>query len=98
MNCRLVRSVLRSTGLLLLASTLAFAQTEANVSGTVTDPSGAHVVGATVTALNTATGVTTSVQTNEAGVYTMPSLPPGNYNFTAEQPGFRKASISSVAL
>ncbi|MBZ5607958.1 MAG: carboxypeptidase regulatory-like domain-containing protein [Acidobacteriia bacterium] len=85
-------------GVWLLSAALAFAQTEANVSGTVSDPSGAKVVGAIVTALNASTGVNTTIPTNDAGVYTMPSLPPGNYKFTAEHPGFRKGVIDDVVL
>ncbi|HLH00677.1 MAG TPA: carboxypeptidase regulatory-like domain-containing protein [Bryobacteraceae bacterium] len=82
----------------LMSGLVAYAQTDARVSGTVSDPSGAAVVAATVTALNTSTGAATPVTTNEAGVYTMPSLPPGNYSFTAEHPGFRKAVIADVVL
>ncbi|MBZ5606585.1 MAG: carboxypeptidase regulatory-like domain-containing protein, partial [Acidobacteriia bacterium] len=55
-------------------------------------------MGATVTALNIATGVRTPVQTNEAGIYTMPSLLPGKYTFTAEHAGFRKAVVDEVIL
>jgi hypothetical protein len=77
----------------------AFAQqTDATVSGTVTDPSGAHVVAATVTARNVATGVAVPVTTNEAGVYSFPPLPPGKYTFTAEHPGFRRSVITEVEL
>jgi hypothetical protein len=76
----------------------AYAQTDASVSGTVTDPTGAHVVGATVTALNVATGIAVPAKTNEAGVYTMPPLPPGKYTLTAEHPGFRKSVINDVDL
>ncbi len=82
----------------LLLGPVAFAQTDASVSGTVADPSGAHVVSATVTALNVATGVATPAITNEAGVYTLPPLPPGRYTFTAEHPGFRKSVINDVEL
>ncbi|HWZ32507.1 MAG TPA: TonB-dependent receptor [Bryobacteraceae bacterium] len=64
----------------------------------MTDPSGAHVVNAIVVALNVSTGVRAPVQTNEAGVYTMPSLQPGKYTFTAEHAGFRKAVLSDVEL
>ncbi len=109
MNHRLVSALFHRTpsaglrlGLLLstllLSAALSFAQNDAHVSGTVTDPSGAHVVNATVTALNIATGAPTSVTTNDAGIYTMPSLPPGRYNFTAEHAGFRKAVINAVEL
>src|SRR5579871_6688580 len=84
-------------GPLFLGSS-AFGQTDASVSGTVTDPSGAHVVNAIVTATNVDTGARTPVQTNEAGVYTMPSLLPGKYTFNAEHPGFRKAVLNDVTL
>src|SRR5579864_8598258 len=102
MGNRLVRDtalkLLVFIGALLCVAAPLFSQTDAHVSGTVTDPSGAHVIGATVTALNGATGAATPVQTNDAGVYTMPSLPPGTYTFSAEHPGFRKAVIPQVEL
>src|SRR5271169_3178780 len=83
----------------LLCGSYAFAQqTDASVSGTVTDPTGAHIVAAIVTALNTATGTATPATTNEAGIYAMPGLRPGTYTFTAEHPGFRKSVESGVVL
>jgi hypothetical protein len=82
----------------LLFGSYVFAQTDAAVSGTVTDPTGAHVVAATVIALNAATGIATPATTNEAGVYTMPGLPPGKYKFTAEHSGFRKSVLDDVEL
>src|ERR1700733_7762844 len=85
-------------GSLLFGGVLYAQQTDATVSGTVTDPTGAHVVAAVVTALNTNTGVATPASPNEEGVYTMPQLPPGKYNFTAEHPGFRKSVLSDVEL
>jgi hypothetical protein len=85
-------------GALLLGAFGYAQQTDATVSGTVTDPTGAHVVAAIVTALNANTGVATPATTNEAGIYTMPQLTPGKYNFTAEHPGFRKSVISDVEL
>src|SRR5579863_2618244 len=93
-----LRSVCVCFAFLLLAS-LSFGQaTDATVSGTVTDPSSAHVVGANITAINVATGVTLTASTNEAGVYVFPSLPVGKYRITAEHPGFRKASVNEVEL
>jgi hypothetical protein len=76
----------------------AFAQTDATVSGTITDPSGAHIVNATVTALNTSTGVATTSHTNDAGVYVFPALPPGTYRISAEHSGFRKTFLNDVVL
>src|SRR5207253_7578702 len=86
------------TFVLFLSSTLAFSQTDATVSGTVTDPTGAHIVTATVTALNAATGIVTTTQTNQAGVYVFAALSPGQYRLTVEHAGFRKAVISDVTL
>jgi len=83
---------------LILVSVSAFAQTDATVSGTVVDPSGAHVAGATVTAVNTATGLQFTAQTNDAGIYVFAALPPGNYRFTGEHSGFRKATLPEVVL
>ncbi|HYL37523.1 MAG TPA: TonB-dependent receptor [Bryobacteraceae bacterium] len=83
---------------LLLASVASAQTTTATVSGTVTDSTDARVVGASVTALSVATGVTTTSTTNEAGVYVFPSLAPGQYTFTAERAGFRRAVISDVIL
>jgi Carboxypeptidase regulatory-like domain len=94
----LLRASLLSVCALLMSWSVAFAQTDAKVSGTVTDPTGAHIVAAIVTALNTATGTSTPATTNEAGVYTMPSLLPGKYTFTAEHPGFRKSVTNDVEL
>ncbi len=77
---------------------ICFAQTDATVSGTVTDPSSAHVGTATVTAVNVGTGAVTTAQTNEAGIFVFPALTVGTYRFTAEHAGFRKATIPDVQL
>jgi hypothetical protein len=71
----------------------AFSQsTNAAVTGTIQDTSGAVLPGVMVTATNTATGVVTTVVSNEAGAYTFPSLLPGSYKITAELPGFQTKS------
>lgn len=72
--------------------------TDAVLSGTVTDPSGAAVPGAAVSATNVKTGVITSTTSNEAGVYLFAALPPGVYRVTAERAGFRKAVYNDVLL
>ena len=60
---------------------LAFAQLggTGTIQGTVTDPSGAIVPGAGVSATNVATGVKTTRETSAAGVYVLHALPPGQY-------------------
>src|SRR5262245_29534716 len=59
------------------------------VSGTIEDSTRAVLPGGTVTATNTATGVVTTVVTNESGAYNLPSLLPGGYKISAELPGFQ---------
>lgn len=83
----------------LLLVTPAFGQsTNATVTGTISDSSGALIPGVTVTAANTATGVVTTVITNETGAYNFGSLLPGAYKLTAELPGFRTQSFTNVRL
>ena len=60
----------------------------ATISGSVTDPAGANVPAATVTILNTDTGITRDLQSNEAGVFVAPFLPPGHYEVRAQAAGF----------
>ena len=60
------------------------------ISGTVTDPGGAIVPGATVTVTNTETNVSTPLTTNASGFYEAPLLPGGQYQVTVEAPGFKK--------
>lgn len=83
----------------LALCTQAFAQsTFATVSGTVADPSGAVLPGVSLTATNTATGVATTVVSNEAGAYNLTGLLPGVYTVSAELPGFQKATYTDVTL
>jgi hypothetical protein len=72
--------------------------TNATVTGTISDTSGALIPGVTVTATNAATGVVTTVLTNETGAYNFGSLLPGTYKVTAELAGFRTQSFTDVRL
>jgi hypothetical protein len=69
-----------------------------SITGLVSDPSGAVVVGARVVAENTATGVKTSVQTNSAGVYTLRFLPIGTYTVTIAAKGFATEKVEAFPL
>jgi hypothetical protein len=80
-----------------MAAGMAYAVT-ASISGTVTDTSGAAIVGATVTATNVDTGVTAKQQTNSEGYYSFQSLPLGKYNVAVEQKGFKTYRQSGVVL
>jgi len=84
-----------------LLCSAAFGQTQAtaaDLSGTVNDPNGAVVAGATVTATQKGTGLSRTVQTGADGVYRMLGLPPGDYEVTAEAATFKKVVISDVKL
>ena len=72
--------------------------TNATLSGTVSDQTGAAVGGATITALHSRTGASTSATTNDEGVYTFASLQPGTYRVTAERTGFRRLVHDEVIL
>ncbi|HEY3122141.1 MAG TPA: carboxypeptidase regulatory-like domain-containing protein [Vicinamibacteria bacterium] len=76
---------------LALAASPSLAQTiRGTLTGTVTDTTGAVVPGITVTVTNAATGISSSAVTNQQGAYTIPLLPPGTYQATVEQTGFKK--------
>ncbi|HEU4981153.1 MAG TPA: TonB-dependent receptor [Acidobacteriaceae bacterium] len=86
-------------GLLAFCCTVGLAQTVTGaVSGTVTDPSGAVVPGATVTATDIATGVHTTTKTNNDGAYSIRFLTIGNYNVTVSANGFAPQTMGPFAL
>ncbi|HZH90810.1 MAG TPA: carboxypeptidase-like regulatory domain-containing protein, partial [Pyrinomonadaceae bacterium] len=72
--------------------------TSADITGRVTDQSGAAVVNATVTIRNAGTGQTRSVQTDEEGAYTVTQLPPGNYELAVEAASFSRAVSKDLQL
>ncbi len=95
-----VRHALRMTLLLMLVALCAgtaFAQFSASIQGTVTDASGAVVPGAAVTLQSDAQQVTSSAQTDNAGVYRFLSIAPGNYKVTIKAAGF-SARTTPVAV
>lgn len=60
-----------------------------SINGTVFDPTGAVVPGATVVAKNVATGIETTRQTTDAGLYVITPLPPGEYKVIVTVAGFQ---------
>src|SRR5215475_6561596 len=64
------------------------------VVGTVTDPSGAAISGATVTLTYTATNAVRTATTNDTGRYNFPNVQPGQYNLTITKGGFRQVKMS----
>lgn len=72
--------------------------TSGTILGRVTDPQGAVVPGASVTARNDATGFTQGAQTNEDGEYTLPILPPATYTVTVAKENFTTATSEGNKL
>jgi len=75
-----------------------WAQATAQISGTVTDPSGAVLPGAEVTATQTETGVVRTTLSNETGSYILPNLPLGPYRLEISLPGFRTFVQTGIVL
>jgi hypothetical protein len=93
-----------STGKLLLSFTffaagLLFAQGErATITGTVTDSTQAVVPGARIVVRNVNTNISNQVESNSAGVFVVPALPPGTYDLTVEKEGFRSYRTTNIPL
>ncbi|MGD0096271.1 MAG: carboxypeptidase regulatory-like domain-containing protein [Terracidiphilus sp.] len=82
-----------------ISGLLAHAQgTSASLTGTVTDPSGAAVAGATVTVTNTGTNLAQSAKTNSIGVFVIRPLPIGTYSLTIAAPGFDRYMQTGIEL
>jgi hypothetical protein len=83
----------------LLLSTGAFAQEfRGTISGTVTDPTGAVVPGASIEVMETRTGTINRTTSDAAGQYVAPFLPPGDYSITATKPGFETFTRTGITL
>jgi Carboxypeptidase regulatory-like domain/TonB dependent receptor len=85
-------------GLICLSSGILLAQTAAEITGEVKDPSGAAVPNAPVTATNTATNVARPTTTNNAGIYSFPDLTPGVYEVRVAAPGFENIVKTNIEL
>ena len=70
--------------------------TAGDIAGTVTDPTGAAIPGATVVATYAATGAAKTAKTGTAGSYRFSLLTPGTYHVTFTGPGFNKAETDIV--
>src|SRR5438067_7540650 len=72
--------------------------TTATIVGTVTDPGGAVVPSAQVTARNADTGLTRTAASNDEGSYRIEFLPVGKYSVEVTLAGFKKALVSDIVL
>jgi hypothetical protein len=74
------------------------AQSFGEITGTVTDATGAIMAGANVTAQSVSTNQVRRASTNEAGNYSLPFLVPGTYDVTVESSGFKSSTRKAVEL
>ncbi len=93
---------MRPLGVLFIPLALAVipvsAQNFGELTGTVSDATGAVVAGASVTAVNTGTSQAREATTNDTGNYSVPYLVPGNYDLKIEHPGFKTATRKAITL
>jgi Carboxypeptidase regulatory-like domain/TonB dependent receptor len=82
----------------LFVSTLAAQVDTATISGSVKDPSGAVIVGASVQVKNPNTGFTLSLSTNGQGIYSAPNLKVGSYEVTVGANGFQTVTRSNIEV
>jgi hypothetical protein len=98
------KSVTSMVGIVLLAGLLGALQSAwgqevtAAIVGTVTDPSGAPIKGATVVARDTEHGVVWNAETNDSGSFNILRLPVGSYTAEATAPGFEKTVYPPFTL
>jgi hypothetical protein len=105
MNVRLICAALLAAFLFCFAALLGFApaslaQTASTgaLTGTVTDPSGGVVGGATVTATNIGTGQSRTATTDSSGTYKFSLLTPGDYSVKFSANGFKTSEVPSVTV
>lgn len=101
MNIRkmLLERLMCAAFVLMIASTGVFAQEfRGTIAGTISDPNGAAVPGATVVVKNTGTNISNTVTTNDEGSYTVPFLLPGTYSVTVTFSGFKTSTRESVPV
>jgi Carboxypeptidase regulatory-like domain len=89
----------KATLLLLLFCIVGWSQTSTgSIRGTITDPAGAAVPDAKITATDVERGVNYPTSTDSAGRYIFPGLPPARYTLTVEAAGFEKATQAAFNL
>src|SRR5262245_7416097 len=96
---RLATASVGILGVIALACSLVWGHGfSAAISGVVRYPPGAVFPGVSVTAKHIESGLTRTVNTNETGGYSMPSLPVGAYEVTAELTGFKQQVRRGINL
>ncbi len=83
---------------LIVMASLALAQSSSQLNGSVSDPSGASVAGATIMVTEKATGLQRTITSNASGLYQFLDLPPGDYRLEATARGFAKVVVANITL
>src|ERR1035438_9537480 len=84
--------------LLVFFALTAHAQYRTSIQGSVTDPQGSAVPGATLTLKNLSTNETVVRNSNDAGVFNFNALPADRFSLTVEREGFKKKVLDSLQL
>jgi hypothetical protein len=82
----------------IFAATASGQTTTGSIYGTVSDPSGAVIPNAAVTATNTQNNFSSTAQSNETGDYVFPVLAPGSYTVSAQAKGFKTTEQTGIIL
>ena len=98
MNFKRIIAILSVAGMLLAGGASRAQTITARITGSVTDPSGAEIPNATVTAKNLATNVQATTRSDQGGSYNFQFLPIGTYSITAAAQGFGNTSAGPLTL
>jgi hypothetical protein len=93
---QLIASLFVASLVFLPSMTMGQGRTEGQLSGKISDPSGAVVAGASLTLSQASTGISLSTTANSSGEYVFPTVLPGTYKLTVDAKGFNQASYSDV--
>src|SRR5689334_23249122 len=92
------RFVFSAAVLAVLSAIPLFAQTFGEITGHISDPSGAAVPAASIFLTNTATNAVRTAVSTDSGDYTFPAVAPGVYNIRIERAAFKTASSTNVRV
>src|SRR5262249_27252902 len=95
---RILRSSFGASFLSVFICIAVWAQSTAQISGTVKDQTGAVLPGVEVVATQTGTGLMRNTVTDETGSYVLSNLPVGPYRLEATLPGFRSYAQTGIVL
>jgi hypothetical protein len=91
-----MKRLLNAIALSGLSACSLFGQTFGEITGHVSDPSGAAVPGSSITVTNINTNAVRTTLTTESGDYSFPSMPPGSYRARIEHSGFRTTTSQTI--